>query len=284
MIYDVAIVGSGPAGLSAALNIKIRNKSLIWFGSKQLSDKISKAERISNYPGLINVTGAEMSRIFQMQIEETDVLVTQQMVTSIVSFRDHYALVAGEDFFEAKTVILATGVTNAKTLPGEEALLGKGVSYCATCDGNLYAGKTIGVLCNNVRFEHEVRYLAELADKVYYFSQHKNTGSFPDNVCVVSGRISAVLGETRVSGLALTGGEIIPVDGLFCLRDAVSLTTLLPKLTTDKGHIVVDRQMATNLPGVFAAGDCTGHPYQYAVAVGEGNIAAHSAIAYLDKI
>lgn len=127
---------------------------------------------------------------------------------------------------------------------------GRGVSYCATCDGDLYRGKTIGVICNAARFEHEVKYLAELAEK-------------------------------RADGIQCRDGSVIKIDGVFCLRDGISLSTLLPGLALENGHIVVSRQMETNLPGVYAAGDCTGRPYQYAKAVGEGNVAAHSLIRYL---
>ncbi|MBR2699067.1 MAG: FAD-dependent oxidoreductase, partial [Clostridia bacterium] len=102
-----------------------------------------------------------------------------------------------------------------------------------------------------------------------------------ENVESPAGRPVAVEGDARATGLRLNTGETLPVDGVFCLRDAIALNTLLPGLATEDGHIVVDRAMATNLPGVFAAGDCTGRPYQYAKAVGEGNVAAHSVIDYL---
>lgn len=281
MIYDAAIVGTGPAGLSAALNLKIHNKNFIWLGSKTLSDKVAKAERIANYPGLINVSGEEMNKAFLAQVEAAGLSVIEQMVNSIISMGTHYAIMAGRDFYEAKTVLLATGVANTGTLPGEQEKVGCGVSYCATCDGALYKGKTIAVICNQARFEHEVKYLAELAETVYYFPQYKAVGALPQNVCIMQDKARAIVGETKVSGVELRSGEILQVDGVFCLRDSVALATLLPKLATENSHIAVDRAMATNLEGVYAAGDCTGRPYQYTKAVGEGNVAAHSIIEYL---
>lgn len=281
MIYDAAIIGTGPAGLSAALTLQANNKNFIWIGSKALSDKVAKAERISNYPGFTNVAGEQLNGAFQSQVQAMGLQITEQMVNSIMPMGTQYAIMAGSDFYEAKTVILATGVTNVGTLPGEQEMVGRGVSYCATCDGMLYRGKTIAVICNHARFEHEAKYLADLAETVYYFANYREVGALPDNVKIVADKACAIVGEKRVSGVELRNGDVLPVDGVFCLRDAVSLATLLPKIATDAGRIVVDRGMATNLPGVFAAGDCTGRPYQYAKAIGEGNVAAHSVIEYL---
>lgn len=282
MIYDAAIIGTGPAGVSAALTLKANSKQFLWIGSQSFSDKVSKAEQIANYPGLSLVTGTEMNECFRRQCEALGLEILDRMVNSIVGFGDHYALMAGEDFYEARTVLLATGVTAVGMLPGESQLVGRGVSYCATCDGGLYRGKTIAVLCGHRRFEHEVDYLAKLAEKVYYLPLYKDPGISADNVEVLPERIIKVEEENgRVSAVTLKNGETVPVNGLFCLRENVSLGTLLPDLATEQGHISVDRRMATNLPGCFAAGDCTGRPYQYAKAVGEGNVAAHSIIEYL---
>lgn len=282
MIYDAAIIGTGPAGVSAALNLKIRGKHFIWLGSKTLSDKITKAERISNYPGFVDISGAELNAAFREQVQAMGIEITEEMVNSIMPMGKHYALMAGSAFYEANTIILTTGVAAVATLPGESGLLGRGVSYCATCDGNLYRGKTIAVLCNAARFEGEVRYLANLAEKVYYFPTYRAVSRLPANVECVPHRAVEFLGDKRVEAVKLKNGGTIAVDGVFCLRDSISLATLLPDLETENGHISVNRHMQTNLPGVFAAGDCTGRPYQYTKAVGEGNVAAHSAIEYLD--
>lgn len=281
MIYDAAIIGAGPAGLSAALNLKIHNKNFLWIGSPNFSEKIQKAEKISNYPGLCNISGKEMAAAFQTQANAMGLQIKDAMVNSIMSFGSHYALMAGSEFFEAKAIILATGVVTVGTLPGEEEKIGRGVSYCATCDGGLYRGKTIAVLCGSKRFEHEVSFLSELAEKVYLFPSYSDIGVFAENVTVMNTRVTEVIGEGKVEGVSCRDGSIMAVDGVFCLRDAISLATLLPGLAAENGHIAVDRSMATNLPGVFAAGDCTGRPYQYVKAAGEGNIAAHSLIAYL---
>ena len=280
-MYDVAIIGTGPAGISAALNLKIHGKDFIWIGSKALSDRIARAEKISNYPGFIDATGAELTSAFLRHIEAMGIEITEAMVNSVMPMGDHYALLAGPEFYEAKALILTTGISRTGGLKGEADFVGRGVSYCATCDGGLYRGRTVAVICGNPRFEHEAAFLAELAGKVYFFPYYKNPGLAGENVECPASRPVAVAGDERVTGLVMNTGETLGVDGVFCLRDAIALNTLLPGLETEGGHIVVDRSMAASLPGVFAAGDCTGRPYQYAKAVGEGNVAAHSALEYL---
>ena len=281
MIYDAAIVGTGPAGISAALNLKIHEKALLWFGSKGLSGKAGKAEAVNNYPGLPGISGTELNAAFQRHISEMNLEITDRMVNAILTMGDHYAVSAGPDFYEVRTIILATGVALTATLPGEAERVGRGVSYCATCDGGLYRGRTIAVLCANRRFEHEVDYLAGLAHKIYFFPTYPDSEVIAPNVEKMTARIKAIEGDAGVQAVLLTSGERLPVDGAFILRNAIALNALLPRLATEDGHIAVNRRMETNLPGVFAAGDCTGRPYQYAKAVGEGNVAAHSAIEYL---
>ena len=281
MIYDTAIIGTGPAGVSAALNLKIHEKSFIWIGKRDLSDKIGRAERISNYPGFIDASGEALNAAFSAQLEAMGIGITEAMVNSIIPMGDRYALMAGPDFYEARTLILATGVNQTGGIRGEAEYVGRGVSYCATCDGGLYRGRVIAAVCGNPRFEHEVRYLAGLAKRVYFFPYYKNHGVEGENIESPAARPVAVAGGERVTGLQMSDGSTLCVDGLFCLRDAIALNTLLPGLETEGGHIAVDRAMATNLPGVYAAGDCTGRPYQYAKAVGEGNVAAHSVIEAL---
>ncbi len=280
-MYDVAIVGSGPAAVSAALTLKNHNKSIIWFGSAKMSPKVEKSEMIANYPGVAMVTGRELNRLYARQIAQAGLEITERMVTNILPNRRGFMLQGGDEIYEAKTVLLCTGSVSAKGFPGEERLLGSGVSYCATCDGFLYKGKTIAVFCGGREYEHEAEYLAELAEKVYLFTPYADCGVVRDNVTVNPGRIKEITGAMRVEGVMLTDGRSLAVNGVFVLRSAVAPGTLLRGLEIDGADIVVDRHMATNVPGCFAAGDCTGRPYQLAKAAGEGNVAAHSIVTYL---
>jgi len=280
-MYDAAIIGTGPAGLSAAINLKLHNKDFIWFGSRGLSEKVEKSEKIANFPGMGLITGTELNRRFADHAREMSITAEDKIVTTIVAGKDRYMVLAENDIYETRTLLLCIGAVAAKGFPGEAELLGYGVSYCATCDGFLYKEKTIAVYCGAKRYEHEVTYLAELAAKVWLYTPYKDCEVSLPNVERLPAPIRQVEGERHVSGLALTDGSTVPVDGFFCLRSAVAPATLLPGLEMDGPHIVVDRSMRTNLSGCYAAGDCTGRPYQIAKAIGEGNIAAHSMIEYL---
>ncbi|MBO4383878.1 MAG: FAD-dependent oxidoreductase [Clostridia bacterium] len=280
-MFDTAIIGTGPAGLSAAISLKMRGKDVVWFGSMEMSPKVERSEKIANYPGVGIVGGKELNESFRAHAKALELEPVDKMVTGITKLRDRYVLLAENDMFEAKTVLLAIGSVAAKGFPGEAEYLGHGVSYCATCDGMFYKGKTIAVFCGAKRFEHEVRYLADIAEKVYLFAAYPDCGIELPNVELMTAKIKAVNGEKRISTLSLTDGAELPVNGLFCLRNAVAPTALLKNLELDGPHIAVDRKQATNLPGCFAAGDCTGLPYQIAKAVGEGNVAAHTILDYI---
>lgn len=281
-MFDCAIIGTGAAGVSAALTLKLLNRSLIWFGPKDLSFKIRAAEKINNYPGLAQTSGAELGNAFLEQTRQAGLEITEKRVTGVYLTDGYYTVLCDRERFEAKTVILATGVETVKPVKGELDFVGRGVSYCATCDGFLYRGKTIAVVSTGKAFEHEVEYLASLAEKAYVFPIYKNAELHAPNIERKAGMPLEIRGANRVETLVLKGEEL-PVDGVFFLKDAVSPAVLVGGLGVAEGHIVVDRACATNLKGCFAAGDCTGRPYQYAKAVGEGNVAAHSVNAYLSE-
>ncbi len=282
-MYDVAIIGTGPAGLSAALTLKLHNKEIVWFGSKEQSEKIEKSEKIANYPGVPMVKGADLNGAFMKQAEEMGIEITEKTVTLISRNGDSYMVLANNEVHEAKTVLFATGVVQVKGLEREEDFVGKGVSYCATCDGFFYKGKTIAVYSSASKLEEDIRYLEEIAGKVYVYRTYKTDKPDPENTVVLEKPIRKLDGGFKVSGIVLSDETKIEVDGVFCLRSAIAPTTLLSGLEMDGAHIVVNRQQETNYPGCFAAGDCTGRPYQIAKAVGEGNVAAHQILSYLSE-
>ncbi len=279
-MYDCAVIGTGAAGISAALTLKLLNKNLIWFGQKEMSFKIRAAEKIKNYPGLSGIGGAEMAAAFSAQAREMGLEITEKRVTGVYLTGDFYTVLCDREQFEAKTVILATGVESVKPVKGELEFVGRGVSYCATCDGFLYKGKTVAIVCTSKSLEHEIEYLSTLVKKAYVFPIYKDAELRAPNLEKRSGMPLEIRGKTRAETLVLKEEEL-PVDGVFFLKESVSPDVLAGGLRTERGHVVVDRMCATNLKGCFAAGDLTGRPYQYAKAVGEGNVAAHSVNAYL---
>ena len=282
-MYDVAIIGTGPAGLSAALTLKLHNKEIVWFGSKELSEKIEKSEKIANYPGVPMTTGKDLNAAFMKQAEDMGIEITDKTVTLISRTGDYYMVLANNEVHEAKTVLFAAGVVLAKGFEQEDEYVGRGVSYCATCDGFLYKGKEVAVYCSSPKLEEDVRYLEEVAGKVYVFRTYKTEKPDSENTVVLEKPIKKINGALKVNGIELTDGSEIAVDGVFCLRSAIAPTTLLPGLEMDGPHIAVNRLQETNFPGCFAAGDCTGRPYQITKAVGEGNVAAHQILEYLSE-
>ena len=285
---DCIIVGSGVAGISAALTLQANGKEFLLFGAKILSEKIEKAEKIHNYPGLSDISGKEFVAVLQKQLAEAKIEVKAEKVAGVYALKDKFAVLTQDGKqYEGRAVILATGVESIRQIDGEEEFVGRGVSYCATCDGFLYKGKTIAVLCTTKRMEHEIGYLADFAEKVYLIPMYKNVEIERDNVIVIRKMPKKIEGEKRVNRLIFPtplAGDLpreIEIDGFFALRESVSPAVLVGGLAMENGHVAVDRNMATNLSGCFAAGDCTGRPYQYAKAVGEGNVAAHSVSEYL---
>ena len=282
-MHDVIIIGTGAAGISAALTLKQLNKDFLWIGSKNLSYKINSAEKIRNYPGLSSVSGKEMKEAFIKQINDMGIEILERQVTGVYDLSTHYAILCGQDTYEAKSIILGLGVETIKPVEGEIELLGQGVSYCAICDGFLYKGKEITVVASSKEFEHEAKYLASLASKVNYIGLYKDIDMNLPNVEIIKGMPNKITKENKKMKLHLKD-SIIESDGIFMLKASISPAVLVPGLEAVEGHIVVDRNMKTNLNGVFACGDCTGRPYQYAKAVGEGNVAAHSVVNYLNNL
>ena len=208
------------------------------------------------------------------------IAITEQRVNAVYAMGDYFAVQTAEQMYEASAVILATGVVQGKPLPGEEEYLGRGVSYCATCDAPLYRGKTVAVVGASPAAEPEAAYLAEVAARVVYLPLYAGDPALPPAVQVVRHKPLGVTGGDTVDTLRTDGGDL-PVDGVFLLRDAMAPAQLVPGLAADGGHVAVDAQMRTNLPGCFACGDAAGLPYQYVKAAGQGNVAALSAVEYL---
>lgn len=280
---DVAIIGCGPAGLSAAINVQARNRSLLLLGPRICSQALHKAHQVNNYLGLYDLSGEELLQSFLKHAKSAGIEVSHHSITAIYPLGDSFQLQLRDGFVEAKTVIITTGVAAGKRLPGEDNYLGKGVSYCATCDAMFFRDKTIAISSDSAEHEDEVKLLTEVAAKVYFLPQYEVTMKLPANVEVLPGqKIRQLTGSTNLEQMELMDGSKIKVEGVFILKEQYPLTQLIPGLALEDKHIKVDLRMATNVPGVFAGGDVVGRPYQVAKAVGQGQVAALSAVAYLD--
>ncbi len=279
-VYDLAILGCGPAGLSAALNARIRNKKVIVIGNEVCSPPLHKAQKIDNYLGFPGIRGQELLERFMEHVERLEVEITSVKAEMIGEVDGLYQILAGDRVLSSRTIIIATGIPYQPTLPREEEYLGRGLGYCATCDGPLYRDKDVALIAHSREAEYEANFMAEICRQVYYLPLYKNPGSLDRRVKIMAAKPKEIVGKDHVQGLQLADGSVIAVEGLFVLGGETAPDRLIPGLEIEDIHIKVNRQQETNLPGVYAAGDCTGPPYQVAKSVGEGQVAGLNASRY----
>lgn len=281
--YDLAIVGCGPAGLSAALNCRIRRKNFIILGTEFCSPKMHVSPWVDNYLGEFHISGKELRGKFLEHVKKAGIEIVAQRVDGIYPDSSEYFLQCGQEIIPVKTVILATGVEYGKKIDGEDKFIGKGVSYCATCDGPLYSGKKVAMLVYSRDGLDEMQFLAQTCREVILFPLFNgNLSGLADNVIVNQAKPLQITGRDTADMIITDQGNVL-VDGIFLFREVVPPSRLIPGVEMVEGVIKVSKNMETNLPGLYAAGDCTGKPYQLAKAVGEGQVAALQAVHYLDN-
>ena len=264
MAYDVLVIGGGPAGLSAAQNVRARGKTALVVSNPLEENPLWKAKEVDNYLGLPRLSGAELLTAFQRHAESSGAEFLEGRALSALRSGESWYVSVGNTMVQGKAVVLAAGVVRGKKLPGEAELLGRGVSYCATCDGMLYRGRRVAVLGFSASAQKEAEFLRDIGCEVLWFDHPGD--------CVISGK-------DRVE-FVTCGGVTEAVAGVFLLRPSAAPGELFPGLALDRGFVAVDRRMSTNLPGLFAAGDCTGGPLQISKAIGEGQVAGQSAAAF----
>ena len=282
---NIVIIGSGPAGVSAALYAARAGveTTVLTKGPGALD----RAELIQNYYGFAEpISGAELER---RGIEGAKALGVQFVTTEAVglTYMDKLTVETLAGDFPADAVILATGASRAAPhIPGLAGLEGHGVSYCATCDAFFYRGRDVAVLGSGEYALHEVQALLPVVKSVTLLTNGSPlTASFPPEVTVCPEKVNAILGEERVSGVELSGGKTVALSGVFVALGVAGSTALARKLgaEVEGNRILVDEHMQTTLPGLYAAGDCTGGLLQVAKAVYEGALAGTEAAKALRK-
>lgn len=287
-MFDLIVIGKGPAGLSAAIYAVRAGLKVLVIGRD--AGSLAKAEKIENYLGFVDpisgeqLLGQSIAQALRIGVE----LVTEE-VTGIV-WGEQFVVHTSEQAYEAPSIVLATGLPRRKaTVSGLSDYDGRGVSYCATCDGFFYRGKTVAVIGNGDYAFQEASELKPFASQIYLLTNGRPfAGQQQDDKIVVDLRqITAVSGdETKIRSLTLADGTSLAIDGVFVAEGTASALDLALKLGLDNDGktITVDQSQATNLPGIFAAGDCTGGLLQVAVAVGEGAKAGMAAASYVRSL
>ncbi|WP_311531047.1 NAD(P)/FAD-dependent oxidoreductase [uncultured Anaerococcus sp.] len=285
MRYDIAIIGAGPAGLSAALNSKVRNKSVIIFGTD--SKKITQTRSIRNYLGFGEISGKDLNENFKKSLAGYPIERSSKRVKTVYAMGKYFALEIenGDMMIEASSVIIATGIELARDLENEEKFFARGVNYCATCDAALYRGKKVVIIGYNQESIEDANFTSEIVGKVTFVNMTKKEVKLNDSIEVIEREIPLGFeGENYADKLIFKSGREIEADGFFIIKDSSKPERLIPSIKLDGNHILVNRDLETSIKGLFAAGDITGKPYQIAKAVGEGQIAGLNAASYLSSL
>ena len=295
-MYDIAIVGAGPAGLTAAIYAARANKSVIVFEALTCGGQIINTSHIDNYPVAPHITGLDFGKTLQKQAEDLGVEIEYDEITHINSADGAFSLTSEDEEYQARSVIIATGTKPRKLdLVNEDDLVGRGVSYCATCDGGFYKGKAVAVNGGGNSALHEALYLSDICEKVYLIhrrDEFRADAALVDKVkakdnieLVLNANIIKLNGEKHLESIETDNGHTINVDGLFVSIGRIpNAAGLVDGLNLVDDYIDSGEDCTTNIPGIFVAGDVrTKELRQLVTATSDGAIAATAAINFLHK-
>ncbi|MGI5921169.1 MAG: thioredoxin-disulfide reductase [Syntrophomonadaceae bacterium] len=302
-MYDVIIIGAGPAGLTAAIYTGRAKLKTLVFESGLVGGNAAITDLIENYPGFpAGIAGAELMMNFRQQAERFGVTLASEEVISLEVTAEDKKVITNRGVYAARAVIIATGAQRRKlNVEGEEEFTGRGVSYCATCDGAFFQGCPVAIVGGGDAAVSEALYLANLASRVYLI--HRREGFRANQTAVDLMRannkielklnkvVSRVEGDNLMRRVILRDvntneEEVLSVEGLFVSIGLVAQTSFLEGLAdTQDGYIVTNNNMETSLPGIFAAGDIRAKTArQVATAVGDGAQAGMAVAEYLKGV
>jgi thioredoxin reductase (NADPH) len=282
-MFDVIIVGKGPAGVSAALYVKRAGFEPVIIAKDY--GTLSRAHEIPNYYGFEEpLTGLQLAQKGEKQAKNLGIPIMDDEVLGI-SYDDGYVVEGRESKIKGKALILATGASRNKAkIDGLNALEGRGVSYCAICDGFFYRGKHIAVLGSGEYALHEAKVLSDIAAKVTILTNGTpQTADFPETYEIIREPLKSIDGNEVITGVTFQDGNSMDLDGLFVAIGVAGSADFAKKLGAQtKGNtIVVNEQCETDLPGLYAAGDCTGGLLQVAKAVYQGMVAGMQSVKFV---
>ena len=294
-MYDMAVIGAGPAGLTAGIYGTRANKKVIVFEMLTPGGQIVNTSTISNYPVAPGITGPEFGQVLSKQAEDLGVEIEYAEVSHIDKADGYFKITTEDGNFEAKTIIIATGTQPRKLeLEHEDEFTGKGISYCATCDGAFYKDKVVAVNGGGNSALHEALYLADIASKVYLVHRRTEFRGSEDMVekikakgnveLVLGANITKLNGDKKLTSVETDTGQTLDVDGLFVSIGRIpNAKKLIDGLeVVDGDYVAAGENCITNIPGVFVAGDVRNKELrQLVTATSDGAIAANEALKYL---
>ncbi|MFV0519635.1 MAG: NAD(P)/FAD-dependent oxidoreductase [Lachnospirales bacterium] len=283
-MVDVAVIGAGPAGLSVAINVIARNKTVEIFGRSPETSLLYKAENINNHLGFPNMTGKDMIDNFVKHTENLNIKINKGRVISIQPFGDMFMINQDNNIYEAKSVIIATGITKKSTIKNESDFIGKGLSYCATCDGMFYRNKDVVIYGEIPEAEEDANFLAEICSSVTFVHSYDDVKEVDERVKLIKGKVNEVFGEEMISKVVLNDNQEIECSGLFVIKGSINASNLIDGIELENNMIKVNSNMETNIKGLYACGDCVGGLYQVSKAIGEGLIAGQMAVKYVNTL
>ena len=298
-IYDIIIIGAGPAGLTAAIYAaRHNNKTLVLEGNK-VGGKTLQAHWVENYPGFPDgISGPDLMALMEKQAAKFGAEFSTETVVGIADFGELKMLTTRKGVRQAKAVIVATGVSRRSlSVKGENEFKGRGVSYCGVCDGPFFREKTVAIIGGGHEAVHDIEVLGESGSKVYAipgkkgFSEEypeiEHLRKDPKVEFIYDADITEIGGSDFVEYVKLDNGQEVKLDGVFIVLEHISSSTILGDagVVTDAGGcILVDRDQKTNVDGLFAAGDCCCKGLQIVTATGMGAQAALSAMKYVKQL
>lgn len=283
MQYDIAVIGGGPAGVSAAITASSKGRTVVLFEAHGFSPRLRSVAKITDYMGIPNLSGTELMDIFVKHLKQMDVDIVEEKIIALREVGEGFILGTPRGEYTASAVVLATGISRSTLFPGEKEFLGRGVSYCALVDGAKYKNKRVAAVATVPDAMEEIEYLADQCEHVFFFPRYQ--GFVPPkrkNISVVLDTPTEITGTDKVTGIR-AGDDFYSVQATFVFRASDPLNSFLPGLEIRGRSIYVDDQAQTNIEGVFAGGDCTGQPWQVNRAAGQGQKAGLSAIRYLAR-
>ncbi len=285
-MYDVIILGAGPAGVSASLYCKRANKNVLIIYND--SSELLKAQKIDNYYGFENgISGKDLYETGIKQSQNLGVEIIKQEVIKIEMENGYFNVITEKNSYKSKSVIIAMGSKkNTLKIQGVQEFEGKGISYCAICDGFFYKNKDVAVIGSGNYAISETNDLINIANKITILTNGEKAPEFrADNVEIVTKNIKQISGENRVQEIEFDDNSYLKTDGVFIAQGTAGAVDFAKKLgiMSQNNNIIVNENMETNIKGIFACGDCTGGLLQVSKAVYEGTKAGLAVIEYLKK-